>query len=195
MLVVPVYKKDEEGDPANYRAVTLLSTPKKIFLKEILNKMRDRIEDKTKESKNGFRPGQGTADAAFIVRQIMKKAKERKIALHFNLIDFKATFFVIWSKVLWKILRSIGVVKIIEQLYGKNECAIIITGHITDWFEVKVGVCQGYLLSPTLFNIFLEFVRDKIYFIQDTLKLFPDMSTENGYADDTKLISAFFEKL
>ena len=32
----------------------------------------------------------GTVDAIFIVRQIIEKAKERKVNLHFNFIDFKS---------------------------------------------------------------------------------------------------------
>ena len=60
--------------------------------------------------------------------------------------------------------------------------------NITDWFKVKVGVCQGYLLSPTLFKIFLELMINEICSIQHTLKLFLDMSTET--TDHTTLITA-----
>ena len=107
--------------------------------------MKYKIEEKIKETQYGFRPGRGTVDAIFIVRQIMEKAKERRISLHFNFIDFKAAFHTIWRKALWKMLTSIGVgkkiVNIIEQLYDETEYAVIINGHLTDWFEVKVGVC------------------------------------------------------
>ena len=34
--------------------------------------------------------------------------------------------------------------------------AVLFSSSIGDWFRTKVGVRQGYLLSPTLFNIFLE---------------------------------------
>ena len=33
---------------------------------------------------------------------------------------------------------------------------ILFNGSIGDWFRTTVGVRQGCLLSPTLFNIFLE---------------------------------------
>lgn len=40
--------------------------------------------------------------------------------------------------------RSFGIghksVNIIEQFYDKIECVVILSGQITDWFEVKVGV-------------------------------------------------------
>ena len=51
-------------------------------------------------------------------------------------------------------LRSIAVgsktVNIIEQLYNKIQCAVIITGHITDWFEIKVGCASRF---PALTNV------------------------------------------
>ena len=32
------------------------------------------------------------------------------------------------------------------------------TGHgITDWFQIGKGVCQGFMLSPCLFNLYAEY--------------------------------------
>ena len=43
-----------------------------------------------------------------------------------------------------------------EQLYEKATSAVQMNGSIGEWFRTTVGVRQGCLLSPTLFNIFLE---------------------------------------
>ena len=29
----------------------------------------------------------------------------------------------------------------------------------TDWFQIGKGVCQGYMLSPCLFNLHAEYIR------------------------------------
>ena len=51
---------------------------------------------------------------------------------------------------------SANLVRTIEQLYGKATSAVQMNGSIGEWFRTTVGVRQGCLLSPTLFNIFLE---------------------------------------
>ena len=36
---------------------------------------------------------------------------------------------------------------------------IIRTGHgTTDWFQIGKGVHQGYILSPSLFNLYAEYI-------------------------------------
>ena len=42
--------------------------------------------------------------------------------------------------------------------YDKATCAVLFNSNIGDWFGITVGVRQGYLLLPTLFNIFLEMI-------------------------------------
>ena len=33
------------------------------------------------------------------------------------------------------------------------------TGHgTTDWFQIRKGVCQGYIVSPCLFNLYAEYI-------------------------------------
>ena len=49
-----------------------------------------------------------------------------------------------------------NLVRTIEQLYDRAAGAVQMNGSIGEWFRTTVGVRQGCLLSPTLFNIFLE---------------------------------------
>ena len=39
-----------------------------------------------------------------------------------------------------------------------NECSHRVDGGLLNWFPTVVGVLQGCVLSPLLFNIFLEVV-------------------------------------
>ena len=51
------------------------------------------------------------------------------------------------------VCRSDGTVR---TGHGKKK---IITGHgTTDWFQIRKGVCQGYILSPCLFNLYAEYI-------------------------------------
>ena len=129
----------------------------------------------------------------------MEKARERNIDIHYNFIDFKAAFDTIWREALWKMLKSIGIhpklVDIIKNMYDNSECAITIDGNLTSWFKVNVGVRQGCLLSPTLFNVFLEFVFAELKSLDDKFDINNKLSTDIRYADDSTLLAAIFEKL
>ena len=44
------------------------------------------------------------------------------------------------------------------NLYTGQE-ATVRTWHGTmDWFQTGKGVCQGYILSPCLFNLYVEYI-------------------------------------
>ena len=51
---------------------------------------------------------------------------------------------------------STNLIQVIKNLYNKVTSAVLFNSSIGDWFRTTVGVRQGCLLSPTLFNIFLE---------------------------------------
>ena len=47
---------------------------------------------------------------------------------------------------------------LLRNLYAGQE-ARVTTGHgRTDWFQIGKGVCQGYILSPCLFNFYAEYI-------------------------------------
>ena len=129
----------------------------------------------------------------------MKKARENQVSLHLSFIDFKVAFDTTWKKALWNMLLAIGVdpkiMLIVEQLYNNTEYAVVIDGHLTEWLEVHVGLRQGCLLSPALFNIFLEFVMKELKVLDKTLTLTDSLSIDIRYAGDTTPLSAIFDKL
>ena len=49
-----------------------------------------------------------------------------------------------------------SIIRAIDNLYDKAQSAVLFNGSTREWFKTAVGVRQGCLLSPTLFNIFLE---------------------------------------
>ena len=45
---------------------------------------------------------------------------------------------------------------LLRNLYSGQE-ATVRTGHgTTDWFQIGKGVCQGYILSPCIFNLYAD---------------------------------------
>ena len=47
---------------------------------------------------------------------------------------------------------------LLRNLYADQETTLR-TGHgTTDWFKIGKGVCQGYILSPCLFNLYAEYI-------------------------------------
>ena len=96
-------------------------------------------------------------------------------------------------------LKSIGVSSkignILTYMYTNTDCTVLIDQNLTEWFHVDVGLRQGCILSPTHFNIFLEFVMNELHNLQKELLLHSSLSTYVWYADDTTLIALIFTKL
>ena len=47
---------------------------------------------------------------------------------------------------------------LLRNLYAGQK-ATVRTGHgTTDWFQIGKGVCQGCILSPHLFNLYVEYI-------------------------------------
>ena len=72
------------------------------------------------------------------------------------------------------------------QLCGnKATGSVFFDSSIGDWFRTTVGVRQGCLLSPTLFNIFLErIMADALEDHKDTVSIGGRTITNLLFADD-----------
>ena len=80
---------------------------------------------------------------------------------------------------------------LLRNLYTGQE-ATVRTGHgTTDWFQIEKGVCQGYMLSPCLFNLYAEYImrNDGLNEAQTRIKIARRNINNLRYADDTTLIA------
>ena len=90
------------------------------------------------------------------IRWFIEKAREfqKNIYLYFN--EYAKAFACVDHNKLLKILKEMGILDhltcLLRNLYAGQE-ATVRTGHGTaDCFQIGTGVCQGYILSPYLFN-------------------------------------------
>jgi len=161
-VIVPIYKKKDKLDCNNYRGVSLLCHSSKIVTSIIMERIKRRTEEILSEEQAGFRASRSTIDQIFTLRQLAEKYVDFSRELFVCYIDFRKAFDSVWRKGLWKVMRRLGysekIVRVLESLYRETFSAVRVGADITEWFETIVGVLQGCVLSPLLFNIFLELI-------------------------------------
>ena len=77
------------------------------------------------------------------------------------------------------------------SLYAGQE-ATVRTGHgTTDWFQIRKGVCQGCILSPSLLNLYAEYIMRNagLEEAQAGIKISGRNINNLRYAGDTALMS------
>ena len=47
---------------------------------------------------------------------------------------------------------------LLRNLYAGQEATVRIEHGTRDWFQIKTGVCQVFILSPCLFNLLAEYI-------------------------------------
>ena len=82
--------------------------------------------------------------------------------IYFCFTDYAKAFNCVNHNKLWKILKQMGIphhLTCLRQNQYAGQEATVRTGHgTTDWYQIGRGVCQGYILSPCLFNFHAEYI-------------------------------------
>lgn len=193
--LVKIPKKGDLSSCSNYRGITLLSIPGKVFNRILLNRMKEAVDPHLRDQQAGFRKERSCTDQIATLRIILEQSLEWNSPLYVNFLDYEKAFDSVDRQTLWKLLRHYGVpekiTNIIRKSYERMTCRIVHGRQLTDAFEVHTGVRQGCLLSPFLFLLAIDWVMktstdQKRNGIQWTLwKQMDDLD----FADDLALLS------
>src|SRR3989442_865967 len=100
----------------------------------------------------------------FLLYVRSKKSSLENKELWIAFVDLEKAFDRVPRDVLWWALRRVGVeewlIKVIKSIYEGCTTSVRMNGEESENFEVKVGVHQGSVLSPILFNIVMQAIAE-----------------------------------
>ena len=164
-VIIPIHKKGDQRKCTNYRGISFISVPGKVYAKCLEKKCREIVEPKLTDAQCGFRPGRSTMEQIFALQQIFEKSWEYAKEVNARFVDLVKAYDRILRDKLWAVLLQYGIdgqlLTAIKSLYMQFEVCVRVNSATTKSFRVSVGLRQGCSLSPILFLIYMDRIVEK----------------------------------
>ena len=185
-IVIPLHKKGDAAQAANYRPITNVPIMCKIIEKIIYNQLASYMERNHlySEDQHGFRSGHSTTTALLTVTDNILNGMDRGEVSLMTLLDLSRCFDVIDHKMLLEKLRQLKVsTGCLESYLQGHVQRVRVNGTTSEPRDITIGTFQGSSLGPLLFNIM---ANDLSTYIPATIDSF--RVTVARYADNTQIV-------
>ena len=114
-------------------------------------------------------------------------------------IDIAKAYDRVWRNGLWYKLLQSGIRgkmwRILKNIYNQVESSVLLGQGLSDFFTIEVGLRQGCLLSPILFDLFLNDLVKELNSLKKGVKVGHQKISILLFADDIALIADSKEDL
>ncbi len=113
-------------------------------------------EGKVSEEQGGFRKGRGYVDQIFAMKMLVEEYLGKDKKLYAAFMDLEKAYDGVDREVLWSVLKICGVggqlLKGTQTSYTEANSCVRVGWEFSESFVVEMGVRQGCVMSPWLFN-------------------------------------------
>ena len=200
-IIKPLPKGEDLRNPLNYRPITIISIPCKIYANLLNRRLLKWLESNEllADEQNGFRRDRSCQDHIYALNSLIYNRKLNKKDTYACFVDCRKAFDTVNRDCLWFKLMSLGVqgkiLQAIQSLYVDVTCSVRINEYFTDFFPVTQGLKQGCGLSPTLFLIYVNDLVTEINALNCGIRFDNNVISILMYADDIVLISESTDEL
>ena len=182
-----IHKSGDKTDLGNYRPISVLPAPFKLFTRIVLARVQKTLEENQSVCQAGFRRGYGTTEHLQTITQIMEKAHEYRMQIYMVFIDYKKAYDSVEWNAVWNSLNRHGVepayIEILKTVYQEAKSKVKVDGNLVE-VEIARGVRQGCVLSPVLFNAVLEDIFRSLDWEGKGINMNEEWVSHLAYADD-----------
>lgn len=166
-FVVPIEKKGADlSDPSQWRGIALQSHLKKLFEVQIRDLCRTSGWTQVHQLQTGFQPKTGAIEAVYAVEELTRRYSALSQPLTLVLLDVKKAYDRTPRAFIFRKLRRRGMPEhalgVIQALLDSCQVVLRVEGRLSDPVDVAVGVPQGDVLSPDMFNVFVDDLAERL---------------------------------
>ena len=151
-------RKEDISDKNNYRPIAITTQISKILELVILNKYGQYLE--TGDNQFGFKKKHSTDLCVFLLKEIVSVYHSLSGPVFACMLDSSKAFdrvnhFHLFDKLLARNIPKL-IVRLMYMWYRTQTFYVKWDNNVSCGFNVSNGVRQGGILSPILFNVFIE---------------------------------------